>query len=248
MSVAAEPDLFTVDITEDPHAFLAAAQEHLALDPVLTTVVSSVTNRAPWPRSPPAWRHPRTRAGGQWCATPPVSWPAPRCGPRRSRRTRCSCCRCPRAPPGRSPVRCTPAARIRAAPTARCRPPRSSPRRPRRWSAATRRSTSTSACTRFGELVEPRPVPGRLRVSDGGRRRAGARLVRGVRGRRGRAGRPDRGDPRGRRAPHLDDSVERIDGDRVWLWEDETGQVVHMTGFSPPCVRRGAGRPGVHAA
>ena len=37
---------FTVEITEDPRAFLAAAEEHLALDPVLTTVVSSVTHRA----------------------------------------------------------------------------------------------------------------------------------------------------------------------------------------------------------
>ena len=37
---------FTVRFTEDPATFLAAAEEHLALDPVLTTVVSSVTHRA----------------------------------------------------------------------------------------------------------------------------------------------------------------------------------------------------------
>ena len=37
---------FTVHLTEDPAAFLAAAEPHLALDPVLSTVVSSVTHRA----------------------------------------------------------------------------------------------------------------------------------------------------------------------------------------------------------
>src|SRR5262245_13706218 len=46
MTAAADPDSFTVEITAHPHVFLAAAEEHLALDPVLTTVVSSVTHRA----------------------------------------------------------------------------------------------------------------------------------------------------------------------------------------------------------
>ena len=49
--------------TEDPAAFLAVAEDHLALDPVLTTVVSSVTHRAarrsergaPRPKHPQWW-------------------------------------------------------------------------------------------------------------------------------------------------------------------------------------------------
>src|SRR5689334_17974470 len=36
---------YDVWFTEDPAAFLAVAQDRLALDPVLTTVVSSVTHR-----------------------------------------------------------------------------------------------------------------------------------------------------------------------------------------------------------
>jgi hypothetical protein len=52
---------FTVDFTRDPAAFLAAAEPHLALDPVLTTVVSSVTHRALEDdgRGKPAPEHPR---------------------------------------------------------------------------------------------------------------------------------------------------------------------------------------------
>ncbi len=39
-------DDYVLEFTEDPAAFLDAAQHHLAADPVLTTVVSSVTHRA----------------------------------------------------------------------------------------------------------------------------------------------------------------------------------------------------------
>ena len=52
---------FTVDFTRDPATFLAAAEPHLALDPVLTTVVSSVTHRAIEDdgRGKPTPEHPR---------------------------------------------------------------------------------------------------------------------------------------------------------------------------------------------
>jgi len=50
-----------VRITEDPAEFLALAEEHLAADPVLTTVVSTVTHRvlAQLERGVPAPPHPR---------------------------------------------------------------------------------------------------------------------------------------------------------------------------------------------
>src|SRR6478735_6021085 len=50
-----------VRITEDPAEFLALAEEHLAADPVLTTVVSTVTHRvlAQLERGVPAPEHPR---------------------------------------------------------------------------------------------------------------------------------------------------------------------------------------------
>jgi hypothetical protein len=62
---------FTVDFTRDPATFLAAAEPHLALDPVLTTVVSSVTHRAleddgrgkPTPEHPRWWAVVRDGSG-----------------------------------------------------------------------------------------------------------------------------------------------------------------------------------------
>ena len=51
----------TLQFTEDPSAFLAAAETHLAADPVLTTVVATVTHRALGEdaRGVPAPDHPR---------------------------------------------------------------------------------------------------------------------------------------------------------------------------------------------
>ena len=37
---------FELELTTDPTAFLAAAGAHLAADPVVTTVVATVTDRA----------------------------------------------------------------------------------------------------------------------------------------------------------------------------------------------------------
>lgn len=58
-----EPDPHhRVTITTDPAAFLAEAGEHLAADPVVTTVVATVTRRAADDDArgvPPAGRHPR---------------------------------------------------------------------------------------------------------------------------------------------------------------------------------------------
>ena len=86
---------------DDPAAFLAEAGEHLAADPVLNTILASNTERAaaedaagiaPDPATPYRW----------WgcCGRARRSWES-RCAPRRSRRTRRSCCRCRTPPPSR---------------------------------------------------------------------------------------------------------------------------------------------------
>jgi len=83
------------------------------------------------------------------------------------------------------------------------------------------------------ELIEPRPVPGRVRVATGDDAElVHAWFVAFAADAAEQAGRI--GETHGGEHHSLEDTVERIDGGRVWLWEDETGRVVHMTGFSPP--------------
>jgi hypothetical protein len=65
MTVAAGPGSYTVEFEEDANAFLAAAGDHLALDPVLSTVVSTMALRiaaAQAAQHPGLWREP-SRAG-----------------------------------------------------------------------------------------------------------------------------------------------------------------------------------------
>ena len=202
------------------------------LDPVLTTVVSSVTHRAleevergaPAPGAPAlVGRRPGRRRRG------------------RGRRD------------ADGAVRAVPA--LRAADAGRggagARPGAARPRRGgrRRERRAARRpggrrrdrpagggAASVHEHTRLfelGDLVEP--AAGAGPAAAGGRADAALALrwFRGLRGRRRRAGRP-RG--RGRRGATSseDEMRERIAAGRIWLWEDETGEPVHLTGFNPP--------------
>jgi predicted GNAT family acetyltransferase len=232
MSVPVEPDSFTVEITEDPHAFLAAAGDHLALDPVITTVVSSVTHRAlatvaagvAPPEHPRWWAVVRDSAGvlaGVAMRTAPFApyplfvLPMPEAAARALAR----------AAHARGEVvgganGALPAARVFADEIA----------------SLTGGSASVHEHLRLFELVdlvEPRPVAGRLRVATpddvdltlawfvafaADAAEQGGRI----------------GETHAMEHFTREEIAERIDDQRVWLWEDAAGEVVHLTGFSPP--------------
>ena len=232
MSVAVDPDSFTVEITEDPHAFLAAAEEHLALDPVITTVVSSVTHRAlatvaagvAPPEHPRWWAVVRDDAGvlaGAAMRTAPFLphplfvLPMPEGAARALAR----------AAHARGEVigganGALPAAQVFADEIA----------------VLTGGVASVHEHLRLFELaglVEPRPVPGRLRSAT--RDDVDLALAWFT------AFETDAAEQGGRigeahAMEHFtrEDMAERIGAGRMWLWEDESGAVVHLTSFSPP--------------
>ena len=225
---------FSVEITEDPHAFLAAAEEHLAAGPVLTTVVSSVTHRAL------ADRRGRCRRAA---APALVGGRAGRGRGRRGRRDADGAV--PAAPavraadaggcgPGAGP--CAPRARRGGAGLQRCAAGRPGAGRGDRRAHRADGVAVHEHIRLFelGDLVEPAPVPGRLRLAElddvdlalawfqafeadaaeqAGRteRRAGCGLP--DPGRHGRSGSTTAGSGSGR---------------------TETGSAVHLTGSNPP--------------
>ncbi len=234
-----------VVITDDPAEFLALAGEHLAADPVLTTVVSTVTHRAlaQVERGLPAPAI--TRAGGPWSGTRPAGSWGSRCAPRRSRRTRCSCCRCRTRPPWPWPGRvhargeeiggangALPATQVVADEAARLQGVAASV-----W--------EHTRLFELGELVEPKPVEGRMR-------RAGADDT-GLCLAWFQAFAADAAEQAGRTEGEgheeyftREDMLERIDGGRIWLWE-VAGEPVHLTGFNPPSFGVARVGPGLHA-
>jgi predicted GNAT family acetyltransferase len=83
------------------------------------------------------------------------------------------------------------------------------------------------------ELIEPRPVPGRIRVATAEDTEVVHRWF--------LAFAADAAEQAGRIGEHhtgeqvtLEDIVERIESGQVWLWEDEHGQTVHLTAHRPP--------------
>ncbi len=232
MSVAVEPDSFTVEITEDPHAFLAAAEEHLALDPVITTVVSSVTHRAlatvaagvAPPEHPRWWAVVRDRAGvlaGVAMRTAPFRpyplfvLPMPEGAARALARAAHA-----RGEEVGGANGALPAAQVFADEIA----------------TLTGGATSVHEHLRLfelAELVEPRPVPGRLRAATPDDvDLALTWFVAFAADAAEQAGRI--GESHAMENFTREDVAERIDDGRVWLWEDEDGETVHLTGFSPP--------------
>jgi predicted GNAT family acetyltransferase len=232
MRVAVEPDSFTVEITEDPRAFLAAAGEHLALDPVLTTVVSSVTHRAlasvaagvEPPEHPRWWAVVRDAAGvlaGVAMRTAPFPpyplfvLPMPDGAARALART----VNARREQVGGANG-ALPATRVFAEEIAGL--------------------TGTTAAIHehlrlfeVTDLVPPRPVPGRLRVAAAGDvDLALAWFTAFAADAAEQAGRI--GDTHAMEHHTAESVLERIEGGRVWFWDDEAGRTVHLTGFSPP--------------
>ena len=223
---------FSVEFTGDPAAFLAAAEPHLALDPVLTTVVSSVTHRAveDVERGAPAPGHPRwwavVRDGADEIAgiamrTAPFApyplfvLPMPDAAALTLARALHA-----RGEEVRGVNGALPAARVVADELARL-------------GGGTASVHEHTRLFELGDLVEPAPVPGRLRraaESDAPLALAWfAAFEADAAEQAGRAAEEDRKGHLG-----VEEMRERIAAGRIWFWEDEAGQPVHLTGFNPP--------------
>lgn len=223
---------YVVEITEDPSAFLTAAQRHLERDPVLTTVVSSVTQRAirslgagaPDPAYPRWWAVVRGLAGevvGVAMRTAPFRphplfvLPMPDAAARAL-----AAALLDRGEAVGGVNGALPAAQVVAAELA----------------AATGGAASVDEHTRLfelGELVCPAPVPGRLRPAEPADAELALRWFRGFEAAAAeQAGRPvDRPETE---HDTLEVMAERIAEGRVLLWEDDRGRVVHLTGHNLP--------------
>ena len=232
MSVAAETEAFTVEITEDPRAFLAAAEEHLALDPVITTVVSSVTHRAlasvaagvAPPDHPRWWAVVRDAAGvlaGVAMRTAPFPpypmfvLPMPEAAARalaRAVRTR--------REEGGGANGALPSTQVFAEEIA----------------SLSGRVASVHEHTRLFELtdlVEPAPVPGRLRPATVDEADLALTWFQAfATDAAEQAGRI--GDRHAMEEFTREEMVERIEQGRIFMWEGVTGEPVHLTGFNPP--------------
>lgn len=96
----------------------------------------------------------------------------------------------------------------------------------------------------LGDLVRPAPVPGRLRTATHGDVDLVVEWFAAFhRDADEQAGRPaDSHSEAGEELPDLDRIAGRIHTGRLWLWEDEAGTPVHLTGANPPAF--GVGRIG----
>ena len=147
----------------------------------------------------------------------------------------------------RSPGRCTSAARRSAGSTARCR-------RRGWWPRSTARLAG-------GEVSVHEHTPA-LRARRPGRAAGAARAAAAGHPRRRRPlpglvpwtsrtrppSRPAAPSRTPWRSSRWTRCSARIDDGIVWLWEDEAGEVVHLTGANLPGERRHPDRPGLHAA
>lgn len=226
----------TVDFTGDPAAFLAAAEGRLALDPVLSTVVSSVTHRAledvrrgaPVPEHPRWWAVVRDCAGGvagiamrtaPFAPYPLFVLPMPDAAALALAGALHA-----RGEEVRGVNGALPAARVIADEVARL-------------GGGTATVHEHTRLFELGDLVDPAPVPGRLRPAT----ESDAPLALAWFGafeadaaeQAGRVEEEDEGD--GKRG-YLSEAEmrERIAAGRIWFWEDEAGEPVHLTGFNPP--------------
>ena len=232
MTAAPDTSRFTLEFTADPVAFLAAAEEHLALDPVLTTVVSTVTHRAvaaaerglPAPEYPRWWVVVRDASGavvGVAMRTAPFA-PYPLFVLPMPDRAARELARALHARGERvGGVNGTlPAAQVVAEETARL-------------AGSTAAVHEHTRLFELGELVDPAPTAGRARAARSDEADLALAWY--------RAFDVDAAEQAGRveadeSAGYLDaaEMRERIVAGRIWFWEDENGEPVHVTGFNPP--------------
>ena len=231
MTIDPDASTFTLEFTEDPAAFLAAAEAHLALDPVLTTVVSSVTHRAlaAVERGLPAPEHPRW-----WVVVRDGSGAVAGVAMRTA----------PFAP---YPLFVLPMPDEAARQIARALHARGEevggvngvlPATQALAEEAARLAGGTAAVhehTRLfelGDLVEPAPAVGRARVAAAADTDLCLAWFRAFAADAAeQAGRPGELGP----GEHFTraDMTERIEDGRIWIWE-VAGVPVHLTGFNPP--------------
>ena len=221
---------FTVQSTGDPATFLAAAEEHLALDPVLTTVVSSVTHRAledverglPAPEHPRWWAVVRDGSGavaGVAMRTAPFApyplfvLPMPEGAALALARALHA-----RGEEVRGVNGALPAARVVADEIARLTGVRPGPRA----HPAVRARRPGGARGRAGRLRPAAESEASLALRWFESFEADAAE---------QAGRADKG-AGGYLSEH--EMRARITAGRIWFWEEETGEPVHLTGFNPP--------------
>lgn len=218
-----------LELTDDPHAFLAAADRHLAADPVLTTVIATVTQRLA-DSGPPDdlphcwWAVARDDAGevtGVAMRTAPFApyplyvLPMPDEAARKLARTLHE-----RGEEVRGVNGALPAARVVAEETARL-------------AGGTVSVYEHLRLFELGDLAMPPAPAGGLRAAA----RADAAVCLAWFRDFDRAA----AEQAGRAAGHdvfesftLEAMHERIDAVVVWLWEDEYGESVHLTAANPP--------------
>lgn len=226
------PDWLTshmlLELTDDPAAFLDATREHLAADPVVTTVIATVTARM-------------ARDGGGTDA--PYRWWAIA----RDDAGTVTGVGMRTAPFAPYPVYLLPMPDEAAAALARVLHQRGEPVGGVNGALAASRAFADEHVRlaggeavvdehlrlfELGELVVPPAPPGRLRAAT----RADAQQCLEWFYAFGR----DAAEQAGREGVHamqefsLDDIAARIDDGLYWLWEDEAGTPVHMTGANAP--------------
>lgn len=222
-----------LEFTTDPDVFLRAAGPHLASDPVLTTVVGTVTQRmsaefaagVPWDESVPRWwlvvRGDRGEVLGMGMRTahfgpyPPYLLPMPDEAAVDLARTLYE-----RGEEVLGVNGALPATRVCAEELARL-------------TGGTAEVRQHTRLFELGEPVSPRPPAGELRPAvEDDVDLALDWYTAFARDADEQAGRPagshhDLGEDRGTMS-------RRIADGRLWFWEDETGERVHLTGANPP--------------
>jgi GNAT superfamily N-acetyltransferase len=218
-----------LELTDDPDAFLTAAADHLAADPVVTTVIASVTRRmaagAPAPDLPHRWwalaRDEHDEVVGVAMRTAPFA-PYPLYVLPMPDHAAIALARQlhERGEEVRGVNGALPAARVVADETARL-------------AGGAVDVHEHLRLFELGDLVVPAAPPGRLRPAT----RDDAELCLAWFHDFGRAA----AEQAGRDGSHgptetfsMEEMVERIDDGIVWLWVDETGEPVHLTAANLP--------------
>ena len=237
---------YRLAFTEDPAALLEAAASYLAAEPVVTTVVSTVTERAA-----------RDRAAGNRPPDHPCWWVSVHDIAEDDRVVGVAMRTAPFLP---YPLFVLPMPDDAARAIADALVARDEvvtgvngalPAAQVIVEALAEHAGSTAAVDThmrlhvLGELVEPTPPPGLLRAADARRCRAEPRVVPGLRRRGGGAGGPTAW-PRWRpRRPRRDRGEDRPPGDLALGGPDRRGRAPHRP--QPTVLRRRPGRSGLHA-
>jgi len=225
------PPSSTVHLTEDPAVFLGAAADRLAADPVVSTVIATVTQRLleSDQRGRPRGDHPRWWAivrddagavvGVAMRTAPFAPYPVyvlPMPDDAAVRLARLLHDRGERLAGVNGAL---PAARLVAEETARL-------------AGGEVRVHEHLRLFELGELVVPTDPPGRLRLAtpDDVDLALEWFLAFGV----AAAEQAGRSDPHAMPEFTSEDMLQRIEQQVVWFWEDEHGERVHLTGANPP--------------